>query len=151
MALAKCDIVDVIEATIKEFRAELDQQDITLTLTASRTLPDMDCNVHELKEALERIINNAIRYNREGGQITIHCSHAGDEIVVEIQDTGIGIDKAYLPHIFERFYRMDTAHTTRGFGLGLAIARKIVTLHHGTISVESELNQGTTVRITLPV
>lgn len=151
LSLEKHNIVDVINAAIKEFRAELDEQDITLTFTPSADLPDVCCNVHELKEALVRLINNAIRYNREGRQITVSCSHEGDEIVVEIVDSGIGIDKAYLPHIFERFYRMDTAHTTRGFGLGLAIARKLITLHHGTISVESEPNQGTTLRIIVPV
>jgi len=73
---------------------------------------------------------------------------------VKVSDTGIGISEAELPHIFDRFYRVDPARkhdATAGSGLGLAIAQAIVENHHGHIQVESVLNQGTTVTVTLPV
>ena len=70
---------------------------------------------------------------------------------VSIQDSGIGIDEKHRPHIFETFYRVDTAHTTRGFGLGLPIARKIIELHGGAIDVKSELGEGSTFAIRLPM
>jgi signal transduction histidine kinase len=68
-----------------------------------------------------------------------------------VKDTGIGIEKEILPHIFERFYRLDAAHTTAGFGLGLPIAQKIVENHGGRIEAESVPGEGSTFRVILPL
>ncbi|OAN40546.1 two-component sensor histidine kinase [Chloroflexus islandicus] len=95
------------------------------------------------------LIDNAIKYTPRGS-ITLRAARAGDQIEVMISDTGIGIDPAHLPHIFERFYRVDPSRSAGGAGLGLAIARQIVTAHAGTISVASQSGQGTTVTVRLP-
>ena len=71
-------------------------------------------------------------------------------VCIEIADTGIGIPEEALPHIFERFYRLDRAHSTPGFGLGLSLAQRIIELHGGTIEVESRLGEGTCFTVRLP-
>ena len=72
-------------------------------------------------------------------------------VVIEIADTGEGIEADQIDHIFERFYRVDKAHSTRGFGLGLPIAHRIVERHHGAITAQSEVGLGSTFRILLPI
>lgn len=104
-----------------------------------------------LKMAFESLIDNAIQFTDSGGTITVCLKQAEDHVIVEITDTGCGINDTDLPHIFERFYRADKAGTTRGFGLGLPIARTIISLHRGSIDVESEPGKGSTFRVALPV
>jgi signal transduction histidine kinase len=105
-----------------------------------------------LKQALVNIVDNAIKYNRPGGEVKI-SAHADDaQVVIEIKDNGIGISRADQQRIFERFYRVDKSRSRAqgGSGLGLAIVKKIVEEHGGTISVESTLGEGSTFRISLP-
>lgn len=105
-----------------------------------------------LGRALLEICENALRYSSDAGQVTITTSrNAHQDIVIRVQDSGRGIAPELLPRIFERFFREDTAHTERGFGLGLPIAKRIIELHGGTIQVDSILGQGTQVEIILPI
>jgi heavy metal sensor kinase len=104
-------------------------------------------------EVLANLVGNAIRYNREGGSVQV-CLHNHDSRAhLEVSDTGIGIPADELPHVFERFYRVDKARSRAqgGSGLGLAIARWIVEAHGGTISVASEPDSGTTFAVSLPL
>jgi signal transduction histidine kinase len=106
-----------------------------------------------LKQLLLILLDNALKYTPSGGRVTLGlrgCAHAA-EIVV--QDAGVGISAADLPRVFERFYRADPARNrdAGGTGLGLAIARWIVEQHHGTIQIDSALDQGTTVTVSLPI
>lgn len=109
-----------------------------------------DCDADLMSQALEEIFSNALNHTDADDTIHVRCIDAKDKIVVEIADTGTGIDPAHLPRIFERFYREDSAHTTRGFGLGLPIAQRIIELHGGRIEVESQLGEGSVFRIILP-
>lgn len=102
-------------------------------------------------EALNAVLDNAIRYSKPNGNISICTSREEAVAVIKIQDDGIGMDQEQVSKIFERMYRHDIAHTTRGFGLGLPIAARIIDLHYGEITVDSELDVGTTVKIALPV
>jgi heavy metal sensor kinase len=99
------------------------------------------------------ILENALKYTPRGGEITITGSKAPHEIQVSIHNTGTGIPPEHLPHLFERFYRVDSDRSsqTGGTGLGLAIARQIVRLHKGDIELHSEPDQGVTVTVYLPV
>ncbi len=106
-----------------------------------------------LRQVFANLVDNALKYTRRGGSITISAYRKGAEIEVRIADTGIGIAPEHLPHLFERFYRADTSRTstTGGFGLGLAISQAIVQIHNGHMDVSSEVGCGTTFAIRLPV
>jgi two-component system phosphate regulon sensor histidine kinase PhoR len=105
-----------------------------------------------LEQVFVNLIDNAIKYTKEGGQIKVHLAHAGDCVNATVEDNGIGIPKEDVERVFERFYRVDKAHSRElgGTGLGLSIARHIVLVHDGQIRIESEVNKGTKVFVTLP-
>lgn len=98
-----------------------------------------------IKELIRILMDNALKYTPEGGKITLSCVIAQRNIILSIKDNGMGIPKEHIPHLFERFYRVDEARSksTGGTGLGLAIAKQIITVHDAQISVTSELGQGT--------
>ena len=93
-----------------------------------------------------------MHYTPDGGQITVRASRADGHAVVEIADTGIGISTGDLPHVFDRFYRGERTRSSSltGTGLGLPIAKRIIEMHNGSISVESQPGRGSIFRITLP-
>jgi signal transduction histidine kinase len=105
----------------------------------------------EFDQALMRLIDNAIRYSLPGTIIEVRANRYADYASIEIQDHGIGMDADTLKQAIERFYRKDESRTTAGFGLGLPIAKAIIELHGGTLSLESVVGQGTRVRIRLPL
>ena len=101
---------------------------------------------------LFNLLDNAIKYTPSGGTIAVRVTCPDGRAQVEVADTGIGIAPEHLPHIFERFYRVDPARSREsdGTGLGLAICRSIAEAHGGTIAVESTVGRGTRVTLTLP-
>lgn len=104
-----------------------------------------------LVELLVILLDNAIKYNRPSGTIKVSTVRTDHHVEILIQDNGVGIDAGTIPHIFNRFYRADSSRTKGGYGLGLSIAKKIVELHKGSITVESKIGKGTTFTIHLPV
>ncbi len=106
-----------------------------------------------LQEVLMALLDNAIKYNRSGGKITIYTASQKDQAILEVRDTGIGIASEHLQHLGERFYRVDKARSREsgGTGLGFSIARGIAQAHNGTLTISSEPDQGTTVRLVLPL
>ena len=107
----------------------------------------------KLQQVFYNVIDNAIKYTPRGGEVHVELSRVGKRAVVRVEDTGIGIPAEDLPHIFDRFYRVDKARSreTGGTGLGLSIVRQIVLLHNGDIRAESEENKGSTFIIELPI
>jgi PAS domain S-box-containing protein len=105
---------------------------------------------HYLRRAFQEIIDNALRHSQDAPVTITTSTRADRSLVVLIHDDGPGMDANTLDHIFDRFYRLDDQHTTHGFGLGLAIARQIITGHGGTIHAESAPGYGTTIHVTLP-
>jgi signal transduction histidine kinase/predicted ATPase len=104
-----------------------------------------------LEQALLNIIENAFHYTLDGGTITVSTYFEAETIIIDVSDTGIGIAEDDLPHIFERFFRVDEARTERGrAGLGLAISKKIIEAHNGNIVVNSTLDQGSHFCVFLP-
>lgn len=106
----------------------------------------------KVKQIIINLLDNAIHYTPEGGKVSLQVRVIDEHVLIQVSDTGIGIDQASLPRIFERFYRIDKARSrnTGGTGLGLAIVKHIVDVHEGKIEIDSELNKGTTVNIYLP-
>lgn len=109
-------------------------------------------DINLLEQAFSNIIQNAIKYTPEGGTVTISTEDDDHSIQIRISDSGIGIPEKDIPHIFERFYRVDKERSRKlgGTGLGLSIAKWIIDSHGGTISVDSTVGKGTTFIISLP-
>ncbi|MPM53346.1 Adaptive-response sensory-kinase SasA [bioreactor metagenome] len=120
---------------------------------------DLDINLEEIKffgneELLNQIwinlIDNAIKFSNDSGQLSIRLMRNQDDIVFEIRDTGIGMSPETQKFMFDKFYQGDTSHSVEGNGIGMTIVRKIVELYKGEIFIDSTLNQGTSIIITLP-
>ncbi|GGJ28448.1 sensor histidine kinase [Deinococcus roseus] len=134
------------------FRAE--KQNIRLTVQVEGKLPDLSLDVERMRQVLGNLVNNALHYTPEGGEIRLIGKKVQDAVVLQVQDTGVGIPAEKLPFIFERFYRVDETRSPEnggGSGLGLAIARSIVELHSGKISAQSVLKEGTTISLEMPL
>ncbi len=131
----------------------LDSKNLTLRLELAPELPSMQVDQSWLGRAIKNLISNAITYTAEGGLIIVRTRRADREVMIEIADDGIGIDKEHLPHIFERFYRVDDARPAHkgGVGLGLPIVRRIIEAHGGRVDVESIPGAGSIFRVVLPL
>jgi two-component system, OmpR family, sensor histidine kinase CiaH len=106
-----------------------------------------------LTEALVILLDNAVKYSSEKSEITLEAKATNKDVVISVQDQGIGIKATELPHIFDRFYRADSARSkqdSNGYGIGLAIAKNIIDLHKGAIGVKSKPGKGSTFTISLP-
>jgi signal transduction histidine kinase len=105
-----------------------------------------------LRQLITNLTENAIKFTASG-DVRVTAQRAGKRAHIEVRDTGTGIPAAALPHVFERFYRADPAHsrTVEGTGLGLAVVRNIVRVHNSSVSVTSEENKGTTFVIDVPL
>ena len=106
-----------------------------------------------LTETVFNLCDNAIKYNRDGGSVTVTVGRDGGEAVVTVSDTGIGIPAEHQGRVFERFYRVDKSHSkaSGGTGLGLSIVKHAVRYHHGTVTLDSREGEGTTFTIRLPI
>jgi two-component system phosphate regulon sensor histidine kinase PhoR len=129
--------------TAKNLKVIVDLPSEELTFRADET---------RLEEVLHNLLDNAVKFSRENGQIHLQATRRGSDMVLSVTDYGLGIGKEHLPRIFERFYRADKARSRElgGTGLGLAIVKHIAQLHGGRVEAESELGRGTTIRVVLP-
>ncbi len=124
-----------------------------MTKEPSPTTSPSKVTVSGSKQALINLVGNAIKYNRPGGGVEIKVADDGNNAIIGVIDTGLGIAPGDLSRIFERFYRVDKSRSRErgGSGLGLPITKKIVEDHGGSISVESTPGQGSVFRIKLPM
>ncbi|HEX6231466.1 MAG TPA: ATP-binding protein [Actinomycetota bacterium] len=115
-------------------------------------VPPVRGSARDLALLVRNLVDNAIRYTRPGGHVDIELRAEGDDVVLAVRDTGVGIPSRDLPRVFERFYRVDRARSreTGGTGLGLSIVKHVVENHGGRVSVQSELNRGTRFEVRLP-
>lgn len=145
-----CDINKIAREVMDLLKAELNDN-VELVYEAPPYLRPFSGNPDRIKELLINIIDNAIKYT-EKGTITLACREEKKNLLISVKDTGVGIPKEDLPRIFERFYRVEKGRSRKmgGTGLGLSIVKHIVQLYEGSMEVESELNEGTEFRITLP-
>ncbi len=131
---------------------EAEAKGLKLKLSMEEPMPSISGDRTNLEGVFTNLVNNAIKYTPEGGEVTIHATGDGKNVRIEISDTGIGISKGDLARIFDRFYRVKSEKTRQivGTGLGLSIVKHIVEAHLGTISVESEEGAGSTFTVVLP-
>ncbi len=149
---APTDLGALIAETAASFQGQAGEAAITLVADVEPDLPVVAVDAFRIRQVLENLVANALRYTPRGGQIRVACRAGGGgarrELIVSVADTGQGIAPEELPHVFDRFYK---SRDSRGSGLGLAIAKNLVAAHGGEISAESEAGGGTTMRLTLPL
>jgi len=124
---------------------------IRLTFDCPESLPKVLADQSQFEQVLLNLLDNAIKYTPDGGDVTVHAQQTGERIQISIRDTGIGIPSKDLPRIFERFYRVDEGRSREqgGTGLGLSIVKHIVQLHGGEISVTSDIGKGSVFTVVL--
>jgi two-component system, sporulation sensor kinase E len=141
----------VLEAINESLETATQQKNHTLVPEWADDLPPVMGDQKYLHLALRQLVDNAVQYTPPGGTITVRAVADGDQVVIEVSDTGIGIAPEHLDAIFQRFFRVERARTERGAGLGLPIARAIIERHGGAIEVESTLDAGSLFRVFLPI
>ena len=148
----KIDIVDLSTEILESFELKAKEKNIKLKLDMKSLDPIyVSCDRDKIGQVLTNLINNAINYGNDKGYVKVRFFDFDDNILVEVADNGIGIDKKHLPRLFERFYRVDKSRSRHdgGTGLGLAIAKHIVEGHGQMINVRSTLKEGSTFSFTL--
>lgn len=140
----------VVEEVIESYEVELSRHFITIHTQFDDII--YTGNHQQIYTLLNNLIGNAIKYNKDYGEVFINIESLGEAIKIIVKDTGIGIPLADQSRVFERFYRVDKGRSKQrgGTGLGLAIVKHIVSHYNGTIHLNSELNRGTTIEIILP-
>ena len=146
------NINELIELIMKRLRPIAQKRNIELTLDSYKPVI-AEVDETKLTLALSNLMENAVKYNKDGGWVRISINTDHKYFYVKVEDNGIGIPKEDQEHIFERFYRVDKSHSREigGTGLGLAIARSGILMHHGIIKVYSEEREGTTFTVRVPL
>ena len=140
------------EEALEAVRMLAESKGQTLQFEAPASLPAIQADADMLRRVLINLLENAVKFTPEGGDIRVCVGRRDDHLQVKISDTGMGIPREALPRIFERFYRVPRpGKEIKGTGLGLAIVTKIVAAHGGRIDVESEPNKGATFTVSLPI
>lgn len=146
------DLRDLSSQVIEGFQTQLDSKRISVALEVPSHLPQAWADPDRTAQVLRNLLSNAVRYTPEGGRIILRLASEADRISVSVEDTGPGIPPEDLPHVFDRFYRVDRSRTrsTGGSGLGLAIVKQLVEAQGGRVWAESRLSRGSTFSFYLP-
>jgi signal transduction histidine kinase len=147
-------VLDIVERVTSSLQLQATQKNIALGVEIPKDLPNaIEADQALLHQALYNLVENALKYTPDSGTVTIQLQCSATTITFAIQDSGIGIPKSDLPRLFEKFYRGTNreALAKRGTGLGLAIVKSIAERHGGKVWVESELGQGSTFHLQVPL
>ena len=144
------DLLTLSQEAADDLTAAAEQKNVTISVTGESTCVSGVRRL--LYEVIYNLCDNGVKYNVEGGSVSVRVGTEGGKAVVSVADTGIGIAPEHRERIFERFYRVDKSHSkaSGGTGLGLSIVKHAVQYHHGTVELQSEEGKGTTIRILLP-
>ncbi len=147
-------LTELVHDVVLSFKPRAETANIRLHCDIAEQLPMVYGDIGMIEKALSRLIDNALTYTPENGEVTITMAKEGAMVSVKVSDTGSGIPEEDLPYVFERFYRVDKSRSrakTIGAGLGLALTKKILELHNMAISVTSARDKGTDFMFYLPV
>jgi two-component system phosphate regulon sensor histidine kinase PhoR len=150
MARESVDAGAVVESAADRMRAPSERAGLTLTVNVAPGLPRTSGDRVSLERAVMNLVHNAIKFTPEGGRIEIAARPASGGVMIEVSDTGVGIEPADLPRVFERFFKADRARRAGGTGLGLALVKHTAEAHGGRVEAESRPGEGSRFRIWLP-
>ncbi len=144
-------VAEVVSPPVERLRPQAERAGLRLRVDLPPGLPAVLADAERVQQVVTNLVHNAIKFTPQGGEVVVAARLVGDEVVISVRDTGIGIPAQDLPRIFERFYKADRARSGGGTGLGLAIAKHVVQAHGGRIWAESVEGQGSTFYFSLPV
>lgn len=155
LVIRPVDPETLLEHTALAHMIQAQEKGIDLRVESTKDLPEIEVDPERITQVLGNLVSNALRYTPKGGEIVLSAESHDAFIQLQVRDTGSGIEPEDLPHVFDRFYRSDTARSQDSAmgesGLGLAIAKSIVTAHGGDIDVTSTVGEETTFTISLPL
>ncbi|MBA2713669.1 MAG: HAMP domain-containing histidine kinase, partial [Rubrobacteraceae bacterium] len=149
LSVERQDLREVAAESVEAARAAADGK-VSIKYAFPRHAVKATFDRGQVRQVASILLDNAVKYTPEGGNVTVRVGEGDDRAHVEVSDTGVGIPEQELPLIFERFHRLDSSRTQGGAGLGLSIARQIVEAHGGTIETRSTVGQGSTFTLVLP-
>jgi PAS domain S-box-containing protein len=149
----RVDINKLLRKTEQDLQPNAEYKRITMSLDLDSKLPEIWGDFDDLNRVTGNLLENALNYTPDGGRVLLRSYPQGSGIIIEVADTGVGIQENEIPHIFDQFYRAAAARALQsgGTGLGLTIVKKIVARHQGTVEVQSQPDRGTIFRVWLPV
>jgi len=152
LEMIPCDLRQVLEEAIENFRPRADEKDQEMRWELPETLPMVHGNPYRLRQVVDNLLDNAIKFTPEGGWITVGAVEDEGYIVVHVADNGIGIPPDQQPYVFDRFYRVESDETLSlaGSGLGLAIVKSVIEKHNGRVWVESRPGVGSVFSFVVP-
>lgn len=153
LRLSDIDLSQFFGGLLRDWKKKLSAKELNVIVDISNDCSIIRADEARLREVFDNLLDNAVKYSSKGGQIRLRAERSGAEIALTLSDDGIGIGPQDLPRIFERFYRADKARSRElgGTGLGLSIVKHLAQLHGGRAEAESEIGNGTTIRVILPV
>ena len=153
LKLQQGDIVPYLRYLAESFQTYANSHNLSLRFHATLETLVMDYDPEQLKQIVTNLISNAVKFTPSGGEVRVRVRAEAEQLFLEVADTGVGISEEKLPHIFNRFYQVDSSTTRQGegTGIGLAHAQELVKLMGGTIGVESEPGAGTRFTVILPI
>ena len=146
----RVDLYELAQSAAERLRPQADEKHVTISVTGERS--EFTGIATVLEEMIYNLLDNAVKYNKQGGRADVDVRSSGDDIVVSVSDSGIGVPADSFDRLFERFYRADKSHSRKigGTGLGLSIVKHGVSLHGGSITVKSNEGSATTFTMALP-
>jgi two-component system, OmpR family, phosphate regulon sensor histidine kinase PhoR len=152
LELGVVSVDELFNNLIRDWKEKLAAKNLKVVVDLAPEASTLHADGTRLEEVLYNLLDNAVKFSRDNGQIHLQTSRRGSDMVLSVADSGLGIGKEHLPRIFERFYRADKARSRElgGTGLGLAIVKHIAQLHGGRVEAESEPGRGTTIYVVLP-
>ncbi len=148
--LKPTDLIPILSRIPDTLQSLAKQNNVNVKMDIPKNLAFISGNVNTLEQVFLNLVENGIRYNIDGGNVTIAAQMENGYVKVEISDTGIGISQHELPFIFDQFYQVNPGNRTDGTGLGLCIVKRVIDAHSGEIKVTSEPGRGTVFSILLP-
>ena len=152
LSLSKTDLNNLIKKVCSSFQSEISKKEIRLILNLNKEIPEIMIDINQIKQVLINLLDNAIKFSKKGGKITISTKIMNNNLNIIFSDNGLGIKDKDLPFIFERFYQANKSLSNKeGIGIGLAIARRIIEAHQGKITVSSTHQKGAQFSVLLPI